>query len=112
MDVQIVEETVENLLTNAARYAKERILIEILQEGNVLRIFVWDDGPGYSARALRDGTKAYFSEEKKKGGRFGIGLTISRMLCEKHGGSLALTNSLAGGAIACASFTVGARQSF
>lgn len=112
LDVQIVEETVENLLTNAARYAKERILIEILQEGNVLRIFVWDDGPGYSARALRDGTKAYFSEEKKKGGRFGIGLTISRMLCEKHGGSLALTNSLAGGAIACASFTVGARQSF
>ena len=78
----------------------------------MLRIFVWDDGPGYSARALRDGTKAYFSEEKKKGGRFGIGLTISRMLCEKHGGSLALTNSLAGGAIACASFTVGARQSF
>lgn len=109
VDPQIVEESVENLLINAARYAETRIFVEIIREENMLRVFVWDDGPGYSAKALRDGTKAYFSEDKKKGGHFGIGLTISRMLCEKHGGALSLSNSLAGGAIACASFAIGAR---
>lgn len=112
LDAQLVEEAVDNLIINAARYAKERIFIELVREETQLRIFVQDDGPGFSPRALRCAAEPYFSEEKKDGDHFGIGLFIGRLLCEKHGGSLQFVNSLKGGAIACASFTVGIRRVF
>lgn len=108
-DRDLMEEVFDNLLTNALRYAKERIVVEIVCEEQLLRIYVRDDGSGFSVAALRYGTEAYFSEEKKADTHFGIGLSIGRKLCEKHGGKLSLVNSVEGGAVACASFLIGIR---
>lgn len=109
VDVGIVEEVFDNLLSNAMRYAKEQVVVDIALEKGQLRLFVKDDGAGFSAKALRNATDAYFSEEKDGGEHFGIGLAVARMLCEKHGGYLQMVNSVDGGAIVSTAFSVDIR---
>ncbi len=107
LDDHLLTEVFENLLSNAMRYACKRIWVEVVLKETELTIFVKDDGPGFSPRALRSGVETYFSEEENSGEHFGIGLSISRMLCENHGGSLSLQNSVEQGAICAASLAVG-----
>lgn len=109
VDTGMVEEVFDNLLSNAMRYAKDQVAIDIFLEKRKFIIFVKDDGPGFSARALRNATDAYFSEQKEGGEHFGIGLSVARMLCEKHGGYLQLVNSIDGGAIVSGAFSVDTR---
>lgn len=106
LDMGLVMEVVENLCQNALRYAKEQVDIELVYEKHKMTVYVRDDGSGFSPRALREASGAYYSEEKDSGEHFGMGLFICRTICEKHGGNLTLVNSVEGGAIAAASFLV------
>lgn len=106
-DGGLIEEVFDNLVSNALRYAQNGISVEFVRSGEEFLIYVRDDGAGFSHRALRYGTDPYYSEDKEGGGHFGLGLFISRMLCEKHGGTLKLVNSIDGGGIAAAAFLVG-----
>ena len=49
----------ENLIGNAARFAKSEIIICLQQRGNLLRLSVTDDGPGYPAELLQNGPKPF-----------------------------------------------------
>ncbi len=72
-------------------------------------IYVKDDGEGFSEKALREADTVYFRERKEAEddeGHFGIGLSITKMLCEKHGGELKLLNSVEGGAVVAVSFFI------
>ncbi len=105
IDIEIFLEVFENLLNNAGRYAREKIEIKTELIDKMFTVYVKDDGPGFSPRALREANTVYYSEDKGEGGHhFGMGLFIAQLLCEKHGGSLTLVNSVDGGAIAAASF--------
>ena len=111
VDRGIASEVAENLVGNAARHAAAKVCmhltVEMLRPSGPedagapgpaqLVLVVSDDGPGFSPRALRDGCLPFFSEDKSAGG-FGLGLSIARLLCEKHGGSLELANGDGGGA--------------
>lgn len=110
LDQNLLMEVFENLLSNGLRYARESIQVEVAMSGKEFMVFVKDDGPGFSEKALRNGTDTYFSEEEGSQEHFGIGLSISRMLCESHGGSLTLHNSVLQGAIAAAVLTAGVRD--
>ncbi len=110
LDQNLLMEVFENLLSNGLRYARESIQVEVAMSGKEFMVFVKDDGPGFSEKALRNGMDAYFSEEEGSQEHFGIGLSISRMLCESHGGSLTLHNSVLQGAIAAAVLTAGVRD--
>lgn len=107
LDKNLLMEVFENLLGNAVRYAKRRIWVEAALNRNEFTLFVRDDGPGFSDRALRRAMEAYFSEEENSREHFGIGLSICRMLCENHGGRLTLLNSVEQGAVSAASIVVG-----
>lgn len=107
LDKNLLMEVFENLLSNAIRFACKCIWVEVVLEKNELTLFVKDDGQGFSDRALRSGMDTYFSEEENSREHFGIGLSICRMLCENHGGSVTLQNSVTKGAISAASLTVG-----
>ena len=109
LDKNLLMEVFENLLNNGLRYARASIQVEMKMDGKELVLFVKDDGPGFSEKALRRGMEAYFSEEENSREHFGIGLSICRMLCENHGGSLSLQNSVTQGAIAAAALSVGVR---
>lgn len=105
-DINLVCEVFDNMLSNAFRYAKTEVSVDADLFEEELRIFVTDDGPGFSERALRQASETYYSEEKEEGSHFGIGLSVCRMLCERHGGEITVINSVEGGAIVCASFAV------
>lgn len=96
----------ENLLGNAARYARERIAVSLTVDGGRLSLTVADDGPGFPEELLRDGPKP-FGKRSEGGEHFGMGLYSCALLCAKHGGALTLTNQ--GGAAAAASLQIDCR---
>lgn len=105
-DGNIVAEVADNLMLNALRYARETIRVTLEVSDDRLFCYVKDDGPGFSEEALEMGARPYFTTEN---GHMGLGLSICRLLCKKHGGDLELTNSIHQGGIACAFFRVSAR---
>lgn len=91
----------ENLINNAARFAQHQLLISLSRRDNFLQLTVTDDGPGYPDDLLQSAPKP-FSKLSADAEHFGIGLYVGSLLCQKHGGSLRLTNNRQGGATACA----------
>lgn len=119
-DENVVMEVLGNLLSNALRYGKKKI--EILAEKQEERLFLYvrDDGRGMTKEELYKADSPYYSDKTKNGEKqdgsedskkqnvhFGLGLTICKVLCKKHGGSLSFCNSVDGGAIVCAEFFIG-----
>lgn len=92
----------ENLIGNAARFARQEIGIELGAEGEILSLRIRDDGPGFPERLLRDGPEP-FGKTEEAGAHFGLGLYNCRLLCAKHGGALKLFNDA--GAVALATFS-------
>ena len=106
LDEDIVMEVLDNLLSNAIRYAKSQVEIETKVEGEFFYLFVSDDGPGFSGEALENASDLYFSEGLKEE-HFGIGLSLSDLLCRKHGGEISFANSAwKSGAVVSASFEI------
>lgn len=106
LDEDIVMEVLDNLLSNAIRYAQSQVVIETKAEGAFFYLFVSDDGPGFSGEALENASDLYFSEGQKEE-HFGIGLSLSALLCRKHGGEISFANSIwKSGAVVSASFEI------
>ena len=104
VDRAIVAEVAENLVGNALRYARTSVCARLDVEDDALALIVDDDGPGFSPEALANGCAPFFSEAPSKD-HFGLGLNIAALLCERHGGSLALANRAEGGAQVVATFS-------
>ena len=98
-DVSLIEEVIDHLLSNALRYAQKQVVLTAALDMGKLYLYVKDDGPGFSKEALEKASRPYFTTARE---HFGMGLTICKTLCKKHGGSLEVTNSIEGGAIVCA----------
>ncbi len=100
-DLSLIEEVTDNLLSNALWYAKKQVILTADFDSGKIYLYVKDDGPGFSKEALEKASRPYFTTA---GDHFGMGLTICKTLCKKHGGYLEVTNSIEGGAIVCAVF--------
>ena len=87
----------ENLLQNALRYAEKQVSINLSREKDFLTLTVKDDGKGFSAADLEKATTVFYSNDKEKQ-HFGIGLSVCKILCEKHGGLLYVGNQKEKGA--------------
>lgn len=87
----------ENLLQNALRYAEEQVSINLSHKKDFLILTVKDDGKGFSAADLEKATTVFYSNDKEKQ-HFGIGLSVCKILCEKHGGLLYVGNQKEKGA--------------
>lgn len=109
-DDNIIMEVLENVLSNAIRYARKEI--EVMSDynaaGGEFNLTVRDDGDGFSQEQLEKALKPYHKEYERgeTDEHFGIGLHICRELCRKHGGTLNIANSIQGGAVVTASFFV------
>lgn len=112
MDDSLVMEVLENMLSNAIRYAGKQIEVmsDYDADSREWILTVRDDGPGFSEEQLDKALKPYYKETEDGGPdeHFGIGLHICRELCKKHGGTLNVANSIRGGAVVTASFLAGA----
>ena len=90
----------ENILSNAVRYARERITVSLRREEDELILCVEDDGVGFSEKDLANALLAYYRGEKTEAGEvthFGLGLYICNLLAGKLGGDLHLSNGPDGG---------------
>ena len=95
----------ENLLQNALRYAEKQVSINLSREKDFLTLTVKDDGKGFSAVDLEKATTVFYSNDKEKQ-HFGIGLSVCKILCEKHGGLLYVGNQKEKGACVTAKLKI------
>lgn len=110
-DPNIISEVLENLLSNALRYADSYVIIEIIEKKDNFSFIIKDDGSGFMD-SQEQVTKAYYHANPQDGlNHFGLGLYISRIYCEKHGGQLLINNRSTGGAEVKAVFATRGTQS-
>lgn len=108
-DRNVILEVLENLLSNAIRYALHDIQVHMdySEKEQTVILSVKDDGKGFEEEDMTKMMRPYQKESAGDSEHFGIGLHICRLLCEKHGGTLSIANSISGGAIVTASFYCG-----
>lgn len=98
LDAKILYRILENLVGNATRFAAKEIKVSFSCDKGLLTVTVTDDGIGFPQKVL-DAREDYVCMDET-GGHTGMGLSICRILCRKHGGDLILFNSDRGGAAA------------
>lgn len=91
-----LDEMLGNLLDNACKFARSRVVITSSVNGAAILITIDDDGPGLDP-TLRDAVlqRGVRADEAAPGS--GFGLAIVRDLAELYGGSIALEHSPEGG---------------
>ncbi|ERP93008.1 ATPase [Alcanivorax sp. P2S70] len=91
----------QNLVTNALRYARSSIVMRVQEsEGRVL-IYVDDDGPGIPEHERERVFKPFARLDKSRhraSGGYGLGLSIVKRIVDWHGGEIRVEESPAGGA--------------
>ncbi|MCI8947231.1 MAG: HAMP domain-containing histidine kinase [Lachnospiraceae bacterium] len=97
LDEQIFYRIVENIFSNAIRYARSKVSFRYSITDDMLIITISDDGKGFSKAMLRKKNTFLYSDDKT-GEHMGLGLATSRVLSQKHGGSLELSNITPSGA--------------
>jgi two-component system, NtrC family, sensor histidine kinase PilS len=95
-DPDHMRQVLVNLLDNAKRYASKRtesIQVRLYRVGGpvpAVMVSVWSDGPPMEASVERHLFEPFFSSESRSSG---LGLYISRELCERHGATLTYERS-------------------
>lgn len=93
IDISVVMQVYENLLSNALRYAKTKIEVTVDRHNEFLMLIVADDGTGFTSKDLSNAMKPFYrAESKSHNEHFGMGLNICKILCEKHGGYIQISN--------------------
>lgn len=107
IDTEIIMQVFENLLANAIRYAKNKVSINCKIENDNLLLIVVDDGNGFNEKSLRYASYPFYTTEKKSDNiHFGIGLSICKILCNRHGGDISFCNNENGGGSVTATFSM------
>lgn len=104
-DGELLYRVLENLISNALRFADQQIELAFSLDHGTLTAIVADDGPGFSEKMLRKKTALFYSEDSS-GEHLGLGLAVSRVLCQKHGGTIELSNKEPHGACVKSSITI------
>lgn len=100
VDKYIIQNTAENLISNALRYAQATVSVELTYEQDRMILRVSDDGFGFSPAILHKGAAPFLRDDNTaQQEHFGMGLYVCRLLCEKHGGSLTLENGPCGATV-------------
>lgn len=92
VDYGMLYRVLENVYGNALRYAKSQILINMWSEDSKLCVDVEDDGEGFTEDILHS-KDTLFLPTKHEDGHIGMGLAMSRLLCEKHDGHMIIGNN-------------------
>ena len=94
-DEELLGQVLDNLLSNAIRYAQKIVTATVACRQETVSITVSDDGDGIAPEDLPHIFERCY---KGKGGNFGIGLTIARSAALKMQGHLTAENPAGGGA--------------
>lgn len=92
---KLMEQVLDNLCSNAIRYAKKKVEIGVQIRGQKLSIFVRDDGIGIAEEDL---PHVFERSYAGRGGQSGLGLAIAQAAVAQMHGSLRAGNAENGGA--------------
>ncbi|MFQ4186540.1 sensor histidine kinase [Clostridioides difficile] len=106
-DENIILRVVENIISNAFRYARNNVSILIYLEQELLTFVIEDDGIGFSKESLKSALRPFYRDKtlNDSNAHFGMGLYISKILCEKHNGSISIENNSTNSAKITAKFS-------
>ncbi len=84
----------KNLVENALRYSPSgtTVTLGVVAEGNFLRAYVDDEGPGLPAGESAASLFGLFSQGKEGGGKAGLGLYFCKITVERWGGAIGCEN--------------------
>ncbi|MFF8093557.1 ATP-binding protein [Streptomyces sp. NPDC016675] len=112
-DAADVATVVGNLVDNAVDAAaapgdgqEAWVEVELRQDATGVEIVVRDSGPGVAPELAREVFSHGFTTKAARQGERGIGLALTRLVCERHGGEISVTNTPEG-AMFTARMTVG-----
>lgn len=98
LDMTVLYRILENIITNSLRFANSHISIHVKEQNDTLTFRIADDGCGFSEKDLNNRNK-YSISMNPADNHMGMGLIVSRILCQKHGGTLNYYNAPDGGAV-------------
>lgn len=88
-----LQRALSNLVSNAIRYARSKVVLTCAGKDGRAVATVWNDGPEIAPSDLPHIFERFY---KGPGGQSGIGLSIVKSVIEKHGGSVAVETSADG----------------
>ncbi|MDH4184913.1 MAG: PAS domain S-box protein, partial [Nitrospinota bacterium] len=104
----LLQQALDETISNAVKYTPDgkKVTVKADMEGTMLVILIQDEGKGMTETTLEQIFEPFFSPSspsfhstgryKFEGGGMGLGLTITRMIVEYHGGALELQSEGAG----------------
>jgi signal transduction histidine kinase len=101
-DADALLRVLTNLLDNAIRHGRGRVVLGAHRENGAVRLEVADDGPGFAPDDLDHVFEPLFRSDRARAprttGGTGLGLAIARRLARAHGGDIEAANDPGGGA--------------
>jgi two-component system, OmpR family, sensor histidine kinase RstB len=91
-----LQRALQNLVANACRHARSRVVIRVQGEPRLVRIDVEDDGPGVPASERQAIFKPFArldDSRTRSSGGYGLGLSIVQKVMTWHGGSAGVDDS-------------------
>ncbi len=94
-DAADVATVVGNLVDNAVDAAAHDgwVEVELRQDASSVEIVVRDSGPGVAPELAREVFSHGFTTKAAAEGERGMGLALTRLVCERHGGEISVTNT-------------------
>lgn len=90
-DEEKLSRAINNILSNCLRYAASTVTVSLTRpEEGLLRLTISDDGPGFELNELPSIFERFY---KGKKGNYGLGLTITKNIIEKHNGKISASNA-------------------
>lgn len=97
-DISLIFRVLENVMRNACRYSENKVSVRLYEHNHLLSFEMIDDGAGFSPEALEQALNPFYTSRQSGSSHFGLGLNICKILCEKHDGSITISNTPDSGA--------------
>lgn len=97
----LMRRLLENILHNAGRYAKKRVVTQITVHSDCINIIIDDDGEGLHEEVIPHLFEPFFRADKSRNtakGGYGLGLAIAKQIVMQHQGAIEASNNESGGA--------------
>ncbi|HEY8889733.1 MAG TPA: HAMP domain-containing sensor histidine kinase [Clostridium sp.] len=88
-NVDKIQVSIENILDNSLRYAKDKICVSLKKEGAFAVVEIYNDGPNIPEEHL---SHIFDNFYKDKTGKFGLGLAICMKIINYYNGEIKVTN--------------------